>query len=161
MRPTGTAEELERRRRRAVALLNRGYGVRDTARMVEASPGAVVAWRKAYEKQGNDALRAKPHPGRTPKLSTKQRQQLERLLKQGPRKHGYPTELWTLSRVSELIYERFGVCYDLSSVWHILKNMGWSCQKPERRARERDEEAIVQWRTKDWPRIKKSAKKRA
>lgn len=161
MRPIGTAEELERRRRRAVALLNKGHGVRQTARMVGASPGAVTQWRKAYEQHGDGGLRAKPHPGRPPKLSAKQRQQLARLLAKGARKHGYATELWTLKRVGDLIRKQFGVRYDPSSVWHILRRMGWSCQKPERRARERDEKAIARWRANHWPRIKKSAKKRA
>jgi transposase len=66
MRPKGTAEELERRRRRAVVLLNLGHGVRETARLVGASPGAVVAWRKAYEQHGDSGLRAKTYVGRTP-----------------------------------------------------------------------------------------------
>jgi transposase len=87
----------------------------------------------------------------------KQRRQLIRLLKQGPGQQGYGTELWTLKRVGEVIREHFGVGYDPSGVWHVLRGMGWSCQKPERRARERDEKAIERWRTKDWPRIKKSA----
>ena len=128
--------------------------------MVGASPAAVTRWRQAYEKRGEAGLCAKPHPGRTPKLSLKQRRTLARLLKQGPRKHGYRTELWTLKRVAELIRKHFGVRYDPSGVWHVLRGMGWSCQKPERRARERDEKAIERWRTKDWPRIKKRASKR-
>jgi transposase len=75
--------------------------------------------------------------------------------------HGYRTELWTLKRVAQLIGKRFGVSYDPSGVWHVLRNMNWSAQKPERRARERDEQAIAQWRKEDWPRIKKRAKKRS
>jgi transposase len=161
MRPTGTAEELERRRRRAVALLDKGHGVREVARMVGATPAAVTRWRQAYEKRGEAGLCAKPHPGRTPKLSLKQRRKLARLLKQGPRKHGYRTELWTLKRVAEVIRQHFGVRYDPSGVWHVLRGMDWSCQKPERRARERNDKAIERWRAKDWPRIKKRASKRA
>jgi transposase len=161
MRPLGTAEELERRRRRAAALLDEGRGVREVARMVGASAGSVTRWRQALEKRGDAALRAKPHPGRSPKLSAKQRQKLARLLTQGPCRHGYSTELWTLKRVAELIERHFGVMYESSSVWHVLKRMGWSCQKPERRARERNEDAIAQWRSKDWPRIKKRSTKRS
>ena len=161
MRPRGTAEELEWRRRRAVALLVQGRGVRETARIVGASPAAVTRWRQAYEKRGEAGLCAKPHPGRTPKLSLKQRGKLVRLLKRGPRKHGYRTELWTLKRVAEVIRKHFGVRYDPSGVWHVLRSMDWSCQKPERRARERDDKAIGRWRKKDWPRIKKRAKQRS
>lgn len=161
MRPLGTAEELERRRRRAAALVDEGRGVREVARMVGASAGSVTRWRQALEKRGDAALRAKPHPGRSPKLSAKQRQKLARLLMRGPCKHGYSTELWTLKRVAELIERHFGVMYESSSVWHVLNRMGWSCQKPERRARERNEDAIAQWRSKDWPRIKKRSTKRS
>jgi transposase len=161
MRPTGTAQELERRRRRAVALLERGHGVREVAAMVDASPGAVTRWRQAHEKRGDAGLTAKPHPGRPPKLSAKQRRKLVRLLKQGPGKHGYSTELWTLKRVAKLIRKHFGVRYDPSGVWHVLQSVDWSSQKPERRARERDDQAIARWRAKDWPRIKKRPTKRA
>lgn len=126
--------------------------------MVGVTPGAVVAWAKQYEKRGEAGLAAKPHPGRTPKLSLGQRKKLLRLLQKGPRAHGYQTDLWTLPRVAEVIRKQFGVVYDPSHVWRILNALGWSAQKPERRARERDEQAIEQWRREDWPRIKKSAK---
>jgi len=69
-------------------------------------------------------------------------------------------KLWTTPRVAELIRQRFGVTYDPSGVWHLLRRMNGSCQKPERRARERDEEAIVAWRKKVWPRLKKRAAER-
>lgn len=161
MRPHGSAEELERRRRRGVALLLKGHGVREVARMVGVTPGAVVAWRKQYEKNGDAGLAAKPHPGRKPKLSLAQRKRLIRLLKKGPKAHRYKTDLWTLPRVAEVIHKQFGVRYDPSHVWRILNAMDWSAQKPERRARERDEQAIARWRKKDWPRIKKSAQNRA
>jgi transposase len=160
MRPHGSAEELERRRRRGVALLLQGHGVREVARMVGVTPGAVVAWRHRYEKKGEAGLAAKPHPGRKARLSAAQRKKLIRLLQKGPRAHGYKNELWTLPRVAEVIEKQFGVRYDPSHVWRILNAMGWSAQKPERRARERDEDRIERWRKKDWPRIKKNAKKR-
>lgn len=154
-------EELERRRRHGVALLRKGHGVREVARMVGVTPGAVVAWRKQFEKKGEAGLAGKPHPGRKPKLSQTQRQQLLRLLKRGARANGYTTELWTLRRIAEVIDRHFAVRYDLSHVWRMLNAMGWSAQKPERRKRERDEIAIARWRGEDWPRIKKSASRAA
>ena len=159
MRPKGKPEELERRRRRALALLQDGHGVRQTARIVGVTPGAVTQWRQAYESGGEAALVAKPVPGRPSKLSAAQRKTLAHLLLQGPGQHGYATALWTLPRIVEVIRKRFGVTYDPSGVWHMLRSMGWSCQKPERRARERNEQAIETWRKRDWPRIKKSANK--
>jgi transposase len=128
--------------------------------MLGVSPGAVSRWRQACERDGPEALKAKTHCGPKPKLTGKQCDKLTRLLLQGPQRHGYANDLWTLPRVAEVIVKRFGVRYDPSGVWHLLHRMGWSCQKPERRARERDEEAIAVWRKADWPRIKKSPKKR-
>jgi transposase len=160
MRPTGTTQQLEQRRRRAIALLEAGQGVRETARQIGASPSSVTHWRQAYEKEGEKALTAHSPPGRPPQLTARQCDKLARLLLQGPQKHGYANALWTLPRIAEVIRKHFGVTYDPSSVWHVLHRMGWSCQKPERRARERDEERIAAWRTDDWPRIKKRQKKR-
>jgi transposase len=161
MRPKGSAEELERRRRQAIALLEQGMKAAAVARAVGTSRASVTRWRQAYEEGGPDAMAGTPHPGGVSRLTLGQRKQLIRMLLQGPTRHGYRTELWTLARVAELIAVTFGVQYHPSAVWHILRGMDWSCQKPERRARERDEEAIERWRREDWPRIKKRPKKRA
>jgi transposase len=102
-------------------------------------------------------LDAKPHPGGSqPKLNLEQRQYLIDLLGQGARAHGFRNELWTLARIATVIARHFGVTYCPSGVWHLMRRLGWSPQKPQRRARERDEKAIAQWPREDWPRIKKS-----
>lgn len=156
MRPEGSAAELERRRRRAVELLRQGKGVREVARMVGASPGSVTVWRQAVEREGNAALTAKPHPGRPPDLGAVQVGQLLSLLRQGATAHGYVNRQWTLKRIAKLIRDRFGVAYDPSGVWHLLRRSGWSCQMPEHRARERDPAAVEHFRRVTWPRLKKS-----
>jgi transposase len=160
MRPKGSAEELERRRREAMVLMDQGLKAAVVARAVGTSRASVTRWRQAYEDGGSRAMEAKPHPGGVCRLTTGQRRRLVGMLLKGPRKHGYATELWTLARVAEVIAVTFGVEYHPSAVWHILRSMGWSCQKPDRRARERDEQAVQRWRRDDWPRIKKRAKKR-
>ena len=160
MRPKGTAAELERRRRQAIALLEEGKTQAAVAEALGTSEASVSRWREAYEQGGQTALAAKPHPGKPSRLTASQRQRLAKLLLQGARKHGYSTELWTLGRVAELIAVKFGVEYHPGHVWHVLRGMGWSSQKPERRARERDEQAVATWRRGDWPRIKKRPKKR-
>ena len=160
MRPKGSAEELERRRRRAMALLDHGMKPVAVARATGTSRASVTRWRQAYATGGQKALESRPHPGGASRLTVAQRKHLIGMLLRGPRKHGYGTELWTLARVAELIAVTFGVEYHPSAVWHILRAMGWSCQKPERRARERDEQAIATWRQQEWPRIKKRPKKR-
>jgi transposase len=121
----------------------------------------VTRWRQAYDAGGREAMKPKPHPGGISRLTARQRERLIRMLLEGPTKHGYGTELWTLSLVAELIAVKFGVEYHPSAVWHILRAMSWTCQKPERRARERDEQAIAGWRQNAWPLIKKRPKKRA
>lgn len=157
MRPQGSAEALEVRRRLAIRLIQQGKGVRETSRLVGASPGSVSRWKKKHREGGDDALASKAPPGNKRKLTAEQLVELEQLLLLGPCSHGYKNDLWTLARVAEVIEKHFGVVYVANYVWYILRKIGWSAQKPERRARERDEEAISAWRKKDWARIKKSA----
>ena len=154
MRPKGTKAQLERRRRKAVQLLRR-YGVREVARRVHASPGSVERWKTQYATGGAAALRAKPDRGGPSKLTAAEQARLVELLLAGPRAAGYATELWTLERVTQVIVREFGVHYQLSGVWVLLRRLGWSCQKPESRARERDEAAIKRWRQVTWPKLKK------
>ena len=160
MRTPGSPKELERQRLRAIELLKAGRRPSEVADILGVSRASVSTWKKIYERDGPEGLKAKPHPGPAPKLNNKQCQKLAKLLLRGPKAQGYRTELWTLPRVAEVIRKHFGVRYDPSGVWHLLRRMGWSCQKPESRARERDEKAIARWRVKDWPRIQKRAKKR-
>jgi transposase len=155
MRPHGSPADLEARRRRAVALLDKGLGVREVARQIGCSPMSVSRWQAEVRARGPDALRPKPAPGRPPRITVRQRAKLLTLLLKGATAHGFSTDLWTLPRVAEVIARTFGVRYHPAHVWKILRGEGWSCQKPERRARERDEAAIQRWRTDRWPHIKK------
>lgn len=160
MRPHGSPAELEARRRRAVALLAQGLGVRTVARQIGCSPASVSRWQTDVAAGGPDALRAKPPPGRPARLSARQRARLLKLLLKGATAHGFGTDLWTLPRVAAVIARTFGVTYHPAHVWKVLRGEGWSCQKPERRARERDEAAIQRWRAERWPHIKKRPPRR-
>jgi len=160
MRPPGTPEQLEARRRRAIELLDAGESLLATARAVDASVSSVHRWYQAYQEKGSDGLLPLPTPGRPTRLSAEQRERLRELLQRGPPAAGYETELWTLRRVADLIELEFGVVYHPCHVWRLLDKMGWSCQKPERRARERDEAEIEHWRRRRWPHIKKRPKAR-
>jgi transposase len=160
MRTHGSALELEARRRIAGRLLLEGRTVTEVARLVGASWSAVKRWKVAAEKSGLEGLSAKPHPGKPPRLSTKQRAKLVAVLKRGPLAAGYETNLWTCPRVAEVIHRHFGVSYHAAHVWKILRGLGWSPQKPQRRARERDEQAIERWRKQQWPRLKKVPRRR-
>jgi transposase len=101
-----------------------------------------------------EGLAAKRHPGPRPRLSEKQKEKLVALLLEGPQAHGYRNDLWTLSRLAQVIENHFGVRYHPAHVWKILHALGWSCQKPERRPKERDDKKIEQWRKETWPHIK-------
>lgn len=160
MRPHGSPADLEARRRRAVALLDKGLGVREVARQIGCSPMSVSRWQAEVRARGPDALRPKPAPGRPPRVTARQRAKLLKLLLKGAAAHGFSTDLWTLPRVAEVIARTFGVRYHPAHVWKILRGEGWSCQKPERRARERDEAAIQRWRAERWPHIKKRPPRR-
>lgn len=140
---------------RAANLLAEGMRPVDVARMLGCSESAVSRWRKEIREKGVAGLKAKPIPGRPSFLSDRQKEKLKEILLRGPEASGYPTDLWTCRRVGEVIEREFGVRYHPNAVWFLLRSLGWTCQKPERRARERDEEAIRRWRREEWPHIKK------
>jgi transposase len=156
MRPYGSPKMLEKRRRRAMALLAQGRSLSEVARRVQASVGSVHQWRQAWALGGEAALVAKPVPGRPHKLTEVQRHQLLELLLQGARAHGFANELGTLRRIAAVMQVHFGVRYHPSHVWKLLRSWHWSCQVPERRAIQRDEQAIGRWKRYQWSAIKKS-----
>jgi transposase len=155
MRPAGTPEQLEQRRRRAIAQVKAGHTLSAVARQFSASVSSVHRWWQTYEREGARGLRPKATPGRPSRLSAVQKQKLVTLLGRGPLRAGYRTDLWTLPRVAAVISQHFSVRYHPAHVWKLLTKLGWSCQKPERRAVERDEPAIARWKQTAWPRIKK------
>jgi transposase len=157
MRPQGTAQQLQKRREHAIELLKAHKTPAATARALSASRSSVSRWLCTFKTQGWAGLRAQPIPGRPPGLSTKQKRQLERQLLKGPLAAGYKTDLWTLYRIGKLIKSRFHLDYHPGHVWKILQALGWSCQKPERRATQRDEAAIAHWKRYVWPQIRRKA----
>src|SRR3954447_639842 len=160
MRTPGTSAELERRRRRALTLLDEGEDPQDICRILGVSRISLYRWRM-LARFGPDALAAKPHPGRTPRLSDAQLQQLETLLLLGAQQHGWQTDLWTAQRVTELIQHHFGVSFHPEHVRKILKQrLGWTSQKPQRKARERDDKEVERWLGDELPRILREAYRR-
>ena len=142
MRPVGTAQELQRRRLRAVELVAQGESPDDVAHFLGCGRSSVYTWVK-HAKQSLAALAAKPHPGPAPRLSDAQLKELEALLLKGAKAHGWRTELWTAARAAELIARHFQVRFHPEHVRKMLKRrLKWTSQKPQRRAKERDEVAI-------------------
>ena len=142
MRPIGTAVELQRRRIRAVELVEQGEPPEEVAHFLGCGRSSVYTWAKRA-KESIENIASKPHAGPRPRLDTAQLEQLEELLREGAKHHGWPTELWTAARVAELIERQFRITFHPEHVRKILKRrLRWTSQKPEKRARERDEEAI-------------------
>lgn len=158
MRPHGSAKTLELRRQRAIELLNSGLRMQEVSHRVGASIVSVSRWRRAVAEGGIAALAAKPVPGRPRKLQKNECRQLLELLLEGAVAYGYPNELWTLKRIARVILREFGVRYHPNHVWRVLRELRWSCQVPERRAVQRDEEAVEHWKRYKWPHIKKRAR---
>lgn len=125
MRPKGSAQKLEARRRRAATMLAKGRGIREVARSIGAAPSSVKRWKDALEKGGKNALKAKPHTGRPSRLSPKQRQHLLSILQRGPRAANLRADHWTCSRVGTVIRRHFGVKYHPDHVSRILRALGW------------------------------------
>jgi transposase len=116
---------------------------------------SVRRWNASYRKEGKAGIAAKPAPGRPPKLDAAGRAKLEQLLLKGAQAAGFPTDLWTCPRVARVIRQHFRVRYHVAHVGRVLRSMGWSPQRPARRAIERDEACIQRWVKEDWPQVKK------
>ena len=146
----------EGRRFRAFELKQQGWSQQRIAEALGVSKGAVSQWMKrAREGGGVEALKRQPAPGARPRLSEHQRHKVAELLARGAEAHGFRGEVWTCERVAIVIRREFGVSYHPAHVSRLLKKLRLSLQKPERRADQRDEEAIDNWKDKKWPSLKK------
>ena len=155
-------DELERRRMDAARLLRRGIRQAEVARRLKVSRESVRRWADQIASHGSTKILKKAgRAGRKAKLGAAELVTLEAILKAGPEKAGFPTGLWTLDRIGRVIRDEFQIKYHRGHVWWILRNkLGWSCQRPIGRARERNEAAIAEWKQSTWPALKKSPKRR-
>jgi transposase len=147
--------QLEKRRRRAAQMFDRNVPVPEVVRRLGVARQVAYRWHAAWETGGEAALASKGAAGPKCKLTAAQTQQVIDALLKGPLAQGYKTQLWTLPRMAGLIENLTGVRYHPGHVWRILGNLGFSCQRPERRAIERDETAIGEWKRVKWPALKK------
>lgn len=145
----------EERRKRAWALFQADWKQKDIAEALGVTRGAVSQWIKAGQEGGEAALKARKSPGCPRRLSTEERQQIPELLKRGAESFGFRGNLWTCRRVAEVIKREFGVAYHPAHVSRILKELGWTPQKPMRRAKQRKETEIQRWKTERWPELQK------
>lgn len=149
------------RRKEGVKLLEAGEMRQvEISQHLGVSEAAVSQWKKKLLTEGPESLRASRATGRPPKLDDEAKQALVKILGAGALAAGYPTEQWTQARVQRVIHREYSVNYHQNYISRLLHELGWSVQKPDPRAIERDEELIRAWLSKDWPRIKKSAAER-
>jgi transposase len=151
----------EARRLQAWRLKQQGWSQRQIAKALGVSEGAVSQWMARARDVGPEALRRRPPPGAPRRLSPEQLACLPELLHRGPSAYGFRGELWTRSRVAAVIRLEFGISYHPRHVGRLLAVIRWSPQKPVRRARQRDEAAIAQWRNDTWPAIKRGPRPRS
>jgi transposase len=141
----------------AAEMFARGKRQVDVVAELGVSAQTASRWYRAWQQGGRAALAGSGRAGRARRLSDAQLADVEAALAKGPRANGFPTEMWTLARVAEVIEAVSGVRYSQTQTWTILRRrLGWSRQRPARRAVERDEQAIATWVKEDWPRIKKA-----
>ena len=156
MRPHGTASELERRRRLAVARVRSGYTQTEVAQFLGIHRTSVGRWIKAYHEGGRAALAAKKSPGRPPKLTAAREREVLGWFSQSPTKFGFSTELWTAPRVAKLVAKKFHVHFHPRYINQWLSEHRVTPQKPTRQARERDAQEVRRWLREECPRIKKA-----
>lgn len=144
-------------RRRCVELKEAGWKQKDITSALGLTEGWVSQTLKKYRELGTEGLLARKPPGSLPKLTSEHLSQLVEELKQGAVSHGFPGQIWTRSRVNELIGRLFGVSYDLTQVGRILKKLGWSLQKPVKKARQQSKQKVQQWREETMPELNRIA----
>jgi len=146
---------MEKRRLRAALLFDQNVPVPEVVRRLGVARQVAYRWHQVWEAGGEAALFSKGSAGPKARITPRQTEEIVDALLKGPSAQGYKTQLWTLPRVAALIETLTGARYHPGHVWRILGNLGFSCQRPERRALERDEEAIGQWKRAKWPALKK------
>jgi transposase len=146
---------LERRRMEAAELFKQGVSQSEVARRLGVHRQSVIRWARQLAQAGRAGLKQAGRAGRKPKLSAGQLRKIERALKRGPKALGYASGLWTAGLVRKLIEDHCGVRYHEAHVWRILRQLGWSCQRPSRGALERDEVATRYWRRVGLPQIQR------
>lgn len=155
MRTIGNVQQLAARHEKALHLLKQGRDTATVASAVGVSQRSIQRWR--HETVAPSRRHGATTMGRPPRLTAKQLTRLATALARGAYAHGYAEDYWTLDRIAQLIWRMFSVRYHPSAVWHLLRRMGWSCQKPQRVASSRDDQEVAHWLRHRWWRIKKVA----
>lgn len=148
-------KEREKVRLRAGKLFRQGVPQAEVALRFKATPAAVSYWHQAWKKKGVKGLKSRGHPGFPSKLTENKRAVFKRAILRGPQTYGFETNLWTLSRLAAVMKKTTGIRFGHNHTWEVVRTLGFTCQKPRVKAKERDEEAIRAWKEKRLPGLKK------
>lgn len=148
-------DDRESIRLEAGKLFAKGIPQADIARRCKASPAAVSYWHTAWKRRGRKGLKSKGHPGFASQLTKEKRHQFKQAIFKGPLAYGYQTNLWTLPRLATVMKQVTHIRFSEVWTWHIVRELGFTPQKPQVKARERDEQAITRWKAKTLPALKK------
>ena len=143
----------EEQRRRSYSLLKQGVKKADIARRLGLTWKTIWRWEKRAKREGWDSWRDKKHTGRPPRLQKDELTTLKGILLKKASARGYPTDLWTLKRVAEVIKQEFGYDYSITQAWRVLRNLGFSPQVPQVIALERNDPEVRKWIRNEWPKI--------
>lgn len=141
---------------KAVRYFKRTWSERRIAEQLGVSGPTVHGWKVAWKEKGVKGLYA-GHYGRVSRLSREDERMLRCNILKGASEYGFSGGFWTLKRLTIGVKRWSGITYEDRSIWHVLHRLGFLCQKPIKRARERDDKAIRTWMTKTWPEVKKGA----
>lgn len=148
-------EGREKARLAAGKLFGKGISQAEVARRFGATRAAAFYWHRAWKKDKRNGLRSKGKPGFPSRLTEGKRRRFVRAIEQGPQYHGFETHLWTLARLAAVMQKVTGVRFGHNRTWEVVRALGFTCQKPQVRSAERDEEAIARWKATRLPGLKK------
>jgi transposase len=151
-------QTLESLRLRAVEQIQAGAHPEDIATALGMARSTVFGWLAKYREGGQDALRARPVPGRPRKLTGVQmRKVYELIVGRDPRQLQFAFALWTRDMVRELIRRELGVALSAVSVGRLLRALGLSPQRPLWRASQQNPDLVAAWKQTEYPTIRAQA----
>lgn len=148
-------ERREKARLRAGKLFKKGFSQAEVARRLKVTTAATNYWHKDWDRQGMQGLKSKGRPGFASGLDEKDKKAFRQAILDGPCRHGFETDLWTLPKLTKVLKKVSGFTCSEVWTWHIVRTLGFTPQRPEIKAKERNEQAIEKWKTRTLPGFKK------
>ena len=148
--------EMEWKRKQGMKLLRSGMKQAQVARKIGVNRRTVYDWKKRVD--DDQDFRNRKKKGRNSRLTDKQKEELKRIIDGGATNYGFPTDLWTLKRIAAVIEKEFGVHYNTTYIWQLLRVLGYSAQIPIAVAMEKDNDYVKKWLSEDYPLYVKEAR---